>query len=67
VVHVHLVDDGEVEVVLDDAVRDVAGQLGVALHHGARAPASSAGWNWAAVPMAKVGIRSRLKALAWSL
>ena len=28
---------------------------------------SSAGWNCAAVPMAKVGIISRLNAVAWSL
>ena len=41
VVHIHLVDDGEVKVLLDHALRNVAGQLGVALHHGhgARAPA----------------------------
>jgi hypothetical protein len=63
-VHVHLVDDGEVEVLLDDRLRDVRGQFRVAhdLGHRARPQPSSAGSNSAAVPMAKVGIRSRLKA-----
>ena len=39
VVHVHLVDDGEVEVFLDDRLRDVRGQLGVAPRPRARARA----------------------------
>lgn len=40
-VHVHLVDDGQVEVILDHALRDVGSQLGVAddLGHRARPPA----------------------------
>ena len=33
-VHVHFVDDGQVKVLLDDGLRNVRGQRGVALHHG---------------------------------
>src|SRR5450756_2821205 len=41
VVDVHLVDDGEIEIVLDHRLGDVAGELGMADHlgHRARAPA----------------------------
>ena len=37
VVHVHLVDDGQVKVLLNDRLRDVAGQLGMAFDHRHRA------------------------------
>jgi len=54
VVDVHLVGNGEVEVVLDDRLRNVSGGRRITddLGHRARSQPSSAGLNSAAVPIA---------------
>ncbi len=70
VVDVHLVDDRQVEVLLDHRLGDVRGQLGMADRR--RAPAAGPSprrrlRTRRAVPIANVGIMSRLNAVAWSL
>src|SRR5262249_48675777 len=60
VIHLHLIDDGEIEFVENAGLYDMGGGRG-------GPQPSSAGGNSAAQPSAKVGIISTEKAEAWSL
>jgi len=70
VVDVHPVDDGEVEVVLDQRLREVRGEFRMPLdrRHRPRSPAlRRRARTRRRKPIANVGIISRLNADAWSL
>ena len=66
---IHLVDDGEVKVLLNHALRDVRGEFGDRAPPrapGAGPQPSSAGWYCGGADGER-GNETRLKAVAWSL
>ena len=68
-IDIHLVSDGYVEPTENQRLGYMPAEIGApsAIGTGRAPQPSSAGLNSAAHPSAKVGMRSRLKAVAWSL